>query len=152
MIVRNDLKNSTNYKQIEAKYKKNDKKEMKSFLFWLLPELILISVFSCFSEQISILHTIIVCLPLTLFFYFGYVFYCHFKLKEKYEIYQITVGKKITKKVYGVDGVNQYFIKDIDSTNKNIYTINDIGLFDRINENQTYIFLAKEKVLYTILF
>lgn len=149
MIIRNDLKNTERYKNIEQFYKQNNKKDAKQFLFWLLPELILISIFSCFVEKISILHAIIICLPLTLFFYFGYVFYCYLKLKEKYEVYQITVEKKIRKRIHGVDGAYQYFIKDID--NKILYAVKDFVLFDNIQEQQTYLFFAKGNDLFEII-
>lgn len=151
MIIRNELRNTEEYKRIVKEYQQKNKKEARNFLFYLVIFLAGIIAWICFTENKWDISFIIYEACIAIFLFIGWWLYCFLKIREKYEIYQITVGKKITKKVYGVEGVNQYFIKDIDATNRNIYTIDDIGLFDRIKENQTYLFFAKKNVLFEII-
>lgn len=150
MLVRNDLKNSEEYKKIIKEYQQKNKREARNFLFYLVVFFAGIIAWICFTENQWDTSFTIYEVSIALFLFVGWWLYCFFKIREKYDVYQITVGKKIIKKVYGAEGVYQYFIKDIDVTNINIYTIEDIGLFDRIKENQTYLFFAKNNVLYDV--
>ena len=151
MIIRNDLKNTDYYKRAMEVYKQNTWDEINKQLYLTIYFMIIGGIFLYGQmnsggnpqDMTSDIIALIVCC----FIYIGNKFW---KLTWKYEIYQITVVRKWRS---GNSGSKYYWISEsTDKTDrKSLYRIDEPYLYNTIVEGNTYIFFAKDNVLYEVL-
>ena len=143
MIVRRDLKNTARYKELVEEHRESILKQANRTLYTAIGITIVYGILIYFDRDMLFDLSI---------FYINFMIYLIFAAsiyRWNFQVYEICVRKK-----WVVDGDDKwlYRISDgIQVDNSNLYQVLTKKVYNKIQEGETYLFLARKNVLYDIL-